>query len=89
MNEKTTEQKSPIYILTEALAAMTIRAETAERERDAAKKDSDNWYDIFQKRDAEMKKLTEALAAEMADHQRTRCELDDALEKMQKMKKER
>ena len=71
------ETKSPLDLVTELLAVMTARAVEAERQRDEAQKSSDEWYNNWQNKDAQ---LTEAkLAAEIAEHQNTRQQLREAL----------
>ena len=76
MNE---EKKNPINLLTDALANMTLTAIEAERERDDAQKRGDEWYKLFQKKEAENKELQAMLAAEIKGHQKTKVELDQAI----------
>lgn len=52
MDEKT---KSPIALMAAMLAEMAERAVEAERERDAAKKDADNWYRLYTAKDEQLK----------------------------------
>lgn len=81
MNEKT---NSPISILADALAAMTERAMEAERQRDAAKEDSTNWYQMYQKKDKHLLETMEKLSAEIEEHKKTRKALQHALAPDQK-----
>ena len=63
------ETSTPIELLAEALATMTARADKAERERDAAKKDAANWYDCYmtmKKRAEEAEKRIKELEDELA-----------------------
>lgn len=76
MNEKT---NSPISILADALAAMTERAMEAERQRDAAKEDATNWYQMYQKKDKHLLETLEKLSAEVEEHKKTRQALQHAL----------
>ena len=82
MEEK--KNRSPIGIMAGALAAMTERAYEAERQRDAAKEDADNWYQLYMTRDMELKNAEAKLAAEMAEHKKTRNALQRALAPTQK-----
>ena len=75
--------KSPVTLMAEALAKMTERAIEAERQRDAAKKDADNWYQNWQHKDAQVKRAEEALSAEIEAHEHTRSMLRMAMEKKQ------
>lgn len=73
------ETKSPIELVTELLAIMTARAVEAERQRDEAQKSSDEWYNNWQNKDAQLKEAEAKLAAEIAEHQNTRQQLREAL----------
>ena len=70
---------SPIGILADALAAMTERAMAAERQRDAAKEDADNWCQTYFRKETQLREAEEKLAAERAAHQKTRHALQLAL----------
>ena len=70
MEEK--KNRNPIGVLASALAVMTERAYDAERQRDAAREDASNWYDLYQRKDAQVKDLEAKLAAEIAEHKKTR-----------------
>lgn len=78
------QPKNPIGILAGVLAAMTERAYEAERQRDAAKEDAKNWYDLFQTKDAKVKELEAQLAAEKEEHRKTRQALQRAISPPQK-----
>lgn len=73
------ETKSPIELVTELLAIMTARAVEAERQRDEAQKSSDEWYNNWQRKDAELKAAEAKLHAEIGEHQETRRQLREAL----------
>lgn len=73
------ETKSPLDLVTELLAVMTARAVEAERQRDEAQKSSDEWYNNWQNKDAQLKETEAKLAAEIAEHQNTRQQLREAL----------
>lgn len=77
MNEET--KKNPIQLVTELLAEMTARAVEAERQRDEAQKNSDEWYAYYQKKTEELKEMEAKLAAETEEHQKTRQQLREAL----------
>lgn len=72
MNEQI---KSPIEMLTDLLGEMTARALEAERQRDEALKSSDEWYQNWQRKDAQLKEVEEALKLEKENHERTSKEL--------------
>lgn len=75
---------SPIGIMAGALAAMTERACEAERQRDAAKEDARNWYEGYQRKDAQVKDLELKLETEKEAHRKTRKDLQRALAPVQK-----
>lgn len=77
MNENT---KSPVQLMADLLGEMTQRALDAERERDEARQSSDEWYQNWQHKDAELKEAQAKLSAEIEEHQRTRDRLREALE---------
>lgn len=55
-------ERSTIQLLTDALAAMTERAVQLEKELEAAKKDADNWYQIYCKVDEHVRTMEKQLA---------------------------
>ena len=77
MSEET--KKNPIQLVTELLAEMAARVVEAERQRDEAQKNSDEWYAYYQKKTEELKELEAKLAAEIEEHQKTRQQLREAL----------
>lgn len=77
MNEN---MKSPVQLMADLLGEMTQRALDAERERDEASRSSDEWYQNWQHKDAELKEAQAKLSAEIEEHQRTRDRLREALE---------
>ena len=83
------QNKSPIGLLAGALAAMTERACEAERQMDAAKEDAKNWYEAYQRRDEKVKELEAQLAAEKAEHKKTRESLQLVLSESAPMQKAR
>lgn len=82
MNEE--REKTPIELMAELLATMTARAVEAERQRDEATKSSNEWYQNWQRKDAQLKETEAKLAAEIEEHQSTRRALREALDNMQK-----
>lgn len=82
MNEE--REKTPIELMAELLATMTARAVEAERQRDEAIKSSNEWYQNWQRKDAQLKETEAKLAAEIEEHQNTRKALREALDNMQK-----
>lgn len=69
----------PIRQLTNHLSDLIIRLIDTERERDEARKSSDDWYQHWQTKDAQLKETEAKLAAEIEEHQRTREALREAL----------
>lgn len=86
MSERQT--KNPIELVTELLGTMTARAVEAERQRDEAKKNADEWYGYYQSKDAELKEAEAKLSTEITEHQNTRQTLREALDTISKMKGE-
>ena len=80
MNEKT---MTPIESMAALLAEMTERAVEAERQRDAAKKDSDSWYHLYMERDAQLKDAEDKLAAEIKGNAELRRTIEEYIETMQ------
>ena len=64
--------KSPIDQLAYLLGSMTARALEAERERDAAKLDAENWYQLYTRKDEQLEEARVALETEIAEHGKTR-----------------
>ena len=69
---------SPIELLAEALATMTARADKAERERDAAKKDAANWYDCYMSVKKRAEEAEKKLLVENAEKETLRAALKNA-----------
>lgn len=78
------QTKTPIDLLTEALAEMTKRAMEAERQRDAAKEDATNWFQISQHKDAQLKETEAKLAAETEELQRVRRQFKEVIDRHKK-----
>ena len=74
----------PIRQLTNHLSDLIIRLIDTERERDEARKNSDDWYQHWQTKDAQLKETEAKLAAEIEEHQRTREALREALKNAEK-----
>ena len=77
------KNKTPLQIMADALAEMTERAMEAERQRDAAKEDANNWYEGYQRKDAQVKDLELKLETEREAHRKTRRDLRYALSSSQ------
>lgn len=75
-----THEKTPIELLTDALAAMTERAIRAEKERDDLKTRNLEWYKRWEAKDREHKETQGMLAAEIKEHQATKAKLDEAID---------
>lgn len=70
----------PVRKLTDLLADLIIQQVETERQLKEANKNSDDWYQNWQRKDAQLKETEAKLAAEIEEHQRTREALRDALE---------
>lgn len=81
-------EKTPIELLTDALAAMTERAIRAEKERDDTKTRNLEWYKRWETKDREHKETQAALAAEIREHQTTKAELGEAMDAVNKLSAE-
>lgn len=77
MNEKT---MTPIGSMAALLAEMTERAIEAERQRDAAKKDAETWYQHFQNKAAKLNEAEEALAAQVNENEKLRRSIEEYIE---------
>ena len=55
-------EKKPIELMADLLAAMTIRATEAERQRDEAEERERTWYQNYLRKEAELKQAEAALA---------------------------
>ena len=73
------QEKSPIELMADTLATMATRAVEAERKLAEAEKSSDEWYQNWQRKDAQLKEAEAKLATEIEEHQNTRQKLRDAL----------
>lgn len=69
----------PIRQLTNHLSDLIIRLLDTERELAAARQSSEEWYQNWQRKDAQLKEAEAKLAAEIEEHQRTREALREAL----------
>ena len=81
-------EKTPIELLTDALAAMTERAIRAEKERDDVKTRNLEWYKRWETKDRQHKETQSSLAAEIREHQATQAELDEAMDAVNKLSAE-
>lgn len=59
------QEATPLQVLAGMLGIMTERAQNAERERDAALRDSDFWRATCQRKETEIKELKEKLAVKV------------------------
>lgn len=74
----------PVRKLTALLADLIIQQVETERQLKEANKSSDDWYQNWQRKDAQLKETEAKLAAEIEEHQRTREALREALETAEK-----
>ena len=82
------EIKDPIHQLAYLLGCMTVRATEAERQRDEAQKSSDEWYQNWQRKDAQFKAVEDALKREAEEHEKTRAKLNVVEKYIEQLKKE-
>ena len=81
MNEKT---RTPIESMAALLAEMTERAMEAERQRDAAKDDADQWYHGYLRKTAELEEAKNRLAAKTKENEELRGAVEAYIEKYEK-----
>lgn len=74
----------PVRKLTDLLADLIIQQVETERQLKEANKNSDDWYQNWQRKDSQLKETEAKLATEIEEHQRTREALREALETAQK-----
>ena len=55
-------QKTPVQLMADLLGEMTERATKAERQRDEARQSSDDWYQHWQTKDAQLKAANDRIA---------------------------
>lgn len=81
MDNKT---KTPIGCMADLLAEMAERAMEAERQRDAAKEDSDKWYHYYQSKDEQLKATEAKLAEQIKENEKLRGSFAEYIDSMQK-----
>ena len=81
MDEKTT---TPIERMAALLAEMTERAMEAERQRDAARDNENNWYRLYCDRNTELDGVKAALADQIKENEKLRGTITEYIENMQK-----
>lgn len=74
----------PVRKLTDLLADLIIQQVETERQLKEANKNSNDWYQNWQRKDSQLKETEAKLAAEIEEHQRTREALREALETAEK-----
>lgn len=89
MNENV--KTTPIDVLANVLAEMSTRAYNAESEVEKLKADDSNWYQHWQTKDAEVKKITEELnelKRQFHDLMNERNDLKDAYDQLKQKEDE-
>lgn len=81
MNEKT---RTPIESMAALLAEMTERAMEAERQRDAAKEDADEWYRNYLRKNTELSEMSALLAAQRKENAELRSSISEYIDTMQR-----
>ena len=74
----------PVRLLTNLLSDLIIRLSETERELKEARKSSDDWYQNWQRKDAQLKETEAKLAAEIEAHQKLKDKLNEYIESQQK-----
>lgn len=77
------KKMTPIGSMAALLAEMTERAMEAERQRDAAIKDSENWYQLYLTKNAKFNEVDDALAAQKKENEELRQKIAEYIENMQ------
>ena len=80
MNEKT---RTPIESMAALLAEMTERVIEAERQRDAAKEDADQWYHGYLRKTAELEEAKNRLSAKTKENEELRGSISEYIDNMQ------
>jgi hypothetical protein len=80
MNE---QEKTPIERLADLLAEMTYRAMEAERQRDAARDDSDQWYRNYKNVEGKYYQAKDALSAKIEENKKLQKTIGDYIEKIE------
>ena len=79
MNENT---RTPIESMAALLAEMTERAMEAERQRDAAKEDADQWYRGYLHKVAELEETKNEQASQRQEHEELRSSISENIDNM-------
>ena len=70
------QKNTPIELMAQLLAEMTERAMNAERERDAERENSNEWYRSYKTKSEELTKTKAELEATKAELEATKAELE-------------
>lgn len=81
MNEKA---KTPIESMAALLAEMTERAMEAERERDAAKDDAEQWYQSYLRKTTELSGMIARFDAQTKENEELRSAIAEYIEELKK-----
>lgn len=73
----------PVRLLTNLLSDLIIRLSETERELKEARKSSDDWYENWKRKDAQLKETEAKLAAEIEAHQKLKDKLNEYIEKQE------
>lgn len=79
-----TEKTTPIERMAALLAEMTERAMEAERQRDAARDDADQWYINYRNKAAELSEAEAKLAAQVKENEELRGVITEYMQNTQK-----
>lgn len=75
--------KTPIENITALLAEMTERAMEAERQRDAAREDANEWYRSYMRKNAQHAEAEAMLAAQIKENEELRSSIAGYIDKLQ------
>lgn len=81
MDEK---RKTPIESMAALLAEMTERAMEAERERDAAKDDAEQWYQSYLRKTTELSGMIARFDAQAKENEELRSAIAEYIEELKK-----
>ena len=82
------QKNTPIELMAQLLAEMTERAMNAERERDAERENSNEWYRSYKTKSEELTKTKAELEATKAELEATKAELEHKKQLLEETEKD-
>ena len=77
------DKNHPIRILTDHMADLVLRLIETERQLEEEKTRSENWWQNWQRKDAQLKETEAKLAAEIEAHQKLKDKINGYIENQQ------